>query len=428
MSTFYSVVCLDPLGNRMGEIVNFVEGEGAALQYVLTCAPGNIGALVMTVPATVPLSLFPKDGRLIPYRAIAGRPPAMDNNKVFLIRRRQTTATTTTITAYDATSLLQRRIIAYYAGGPHAQRAAAPAGNQIKAFARDQLIAPTYSEPTDRYGDSFHGDVSLYLTVQADQGDGASVAKAAAWRNLNDVAAEIAQSSLANGTYATYEIVAPTEGTLELRTYAGQRGSDRRASATTPLVFSVNAGTLENVEMDEDWTQETNYAYAGGAGEGAARLVRASFDIDAYGLSPFDRCEVFVDDSNNADANAVARAAEAATIAGRARVLIAGDLVERASMTRGIHFDLGDYVTVEHRGLQVDVRMDTIAVQVGTTPARNVLGGQVADTSGLWPHLPGSWQQGPLGVGGAGGSRGPTGATGGPGGAGRQRVIMRVNS
>ena len=108
--------CYDSFFRPLGEIANFVDADGPSLEYVLTCAPGTIGAMVLTVPATTSLDLFPKDGLLVPYRSIAGRPPAMDNGAVYLVRKREAYATHTRITALHATSLLQRRIIDYRSG------------------------------------------------------------------------------------------------------------------------------------------------------------------------------------------------------------------------------------------------------------------------------------------------------------------------
>ena len=51
--------------------------------------------------------------------------------------------------------------------------------------------------------------------------------------------------------------------------------------------------------------------------------------------------------------------------AGRPAISLTGDIVETPFCVRGLHYDLGDYVTVQHRGQQYDVRLDTIAVQLG---------------------------------------------------------------
>ena len=103
--------CYDSFYRQLGELANFVDADGPSLEYVLSCAPGTIGAMVLTVPATTSLDLFPKDGLLVPYRSIAGRPPVMDNGAVYLVRKRESFATHTRITALHATSLLQRRIM-----------------------------------------------------------------------------------------------------------------------------------------------------------------------------------------------------------------------------------------------------------------------------------------------------------------------------
>ena len=354
MTTDTFIRCLDPTGVRLGTVAQYTD-----LQYVLTCAPGAIGVLELTVPSTVPLWLFPKDGRLLPYRAIDGRAPAHDNGKVYLIRKRESTADTTTITAYDATSILMRRIIAYYAGSTYADKAAAAADDQIKQFARDNLTAPDSS----RKADTTALNVSAYLSIQANLGAGASIAKACAWRNLHEVATELAQASTSAGTYCTFEIVAPTESTLELRTVAGQRGVDRRASSGQPIVFAPESGSLENARLVEDWSEQVTYAYVGGAGEGQWRQINYTYYTAQVSDVPFGRIESFTDHTNTADLTTLIALSEAEVFAHRGKITLAGDLIDTPRATRGLHYDLGDLVTVALRGLSYDMRLDTIHVQ-----------------------------------------------------------------
>jgi hypothetical protein len=47
----------------------------------------------------------------------------------------------------------------------------------------------------------------------------------------------------------TFEIIAPTESTLNLRTYTTQRGVDRRASTANPVILSQLRGNLANPHL-----------------------------------------------------------------------------------------------------------------------------------------------------------------------------------
>jgi len=378
--------CYDSFYRQLGELTNFVDTDGPSLDYVLSCAPGAIGALVVTVPATTSLDLFPKDGLLVPYRSIAGRPPVMDNGAVYLVRKRESFATHTRITALHATSLLQRRIINYRSGLNNASgqtytgKGPSPADDLIYAFLDENLGAN--AQGTQRIGVSTSANITTkpafrseaFVTIAASAGAGASTSIEAAWRNLFDVCAEIANWSTLSGTYLTFECISPREGYLEFRQYTGQRGVDRRASTSTPLILSVETGTIENAVLTEDWTNEKTFVTAGGAGDGQLRAVGSNDDYVRLQDSWFGRIESFYEASNQASTTALDQIAGSQLNLWRGVRTLSGDLIETPAATRGIHYDLGDYVTIRHRGVQYDVRLDTIQVSVGGGATNPVTG------------------------------------------------------
>lgn len=345
----------DPLGNHLIEIANY-----ASYSYALNCAPGNVGVLELELPRSFNTALLRRDGRIGAWRAINGRAPYLDGGAIYLIETLRFKATSTFVRAYHATGLLDRRIIAYAAGSSYAQKAAAPADNLIKTFWTENAGASISS--ADRDGVETQADISAYVTVQANLSAGASVAKAAARRKLLAVAQELCEASTTAGTYLTFEIIAPTESTLELRTYTTQRGVDRRASTASPVILREQAGVLENAALEIDWHEETTFAIAGGQGEGTARLIATALDTGRMGASPFGRIETFADMSNVADATSLQDDADAAVRYGRPVITFTGDLIETPALTRGIQFDLGDMVTAEdpQTRQQYDVRLDMI--------------------------------------------------------------------
>jgi hypothetical protein len=349
---------MDAVGTRLASVANFV-----TLQYVLRSDPGMVGVLELTVPPSFDLSRFKVDGRIAPYRSIGGREAVHDNGAVYLIRKLTINPDdTATATAYHATSLLARRHILYFAGTAYAAKSAAPADDQIKAFVRENM--GSLVNTTDRRVNDTQANVSSYLSIQADVSRGPSIAKAAAWRNLLEVCAEIAEASATAGTYLTFEVIAPTESTLELRTSVDARGIDRRAGTGQDVVFSLERGNVENVVVEEDHIDEITFAAAGGQGEGAARLTRQQLDLTRIAESPFGRIETWLDMANVNEGAALQDDADAALSQGRRVITMTADLVETPATTRGLHFDLGDLVTVERRGRQHDCRIDLVTVEV----------------------------------------------------------------
>lgn len=358
MTTLYEVRVQSPDGaTRLAIITNFIEPDsGAGLDYVLSA--GKIGVLQLKLPTTFDVTLIPLDARLSVWRSINGLSPVCDGNAAFLARMFEYTSDATFITAFHANEIFARRIVAYGTYQTQAVKAVAAADDMIKAFIDENLLSGTGSG--FRYGNPTQADISTYLTRAANQSLGVSAAKAAAWRALHDTIIEVAEASTFSGTYIAAEIVAPTEGTLEARTYAGQRGVDHRASSVAPVIFSEARGNLKNAVLTVDHSQEVTFALAGGAGDGANRLTASAIDSTRIAASPLNRREIFVDVGNLTDTTQLQAEANAAVRAGIPRRQLAGDLVETPGCTRGIHFDYGDLVTIEHRGFNIDMRLDLI--------------------------------------------------------------------
>lgn len=369
----------DPFGVPLTEIATYGTpdaggGGGAALDVVLNCAPGGIGVLEATLPLSFDPQLLLEDGRLGVWRAINGRPPYLDNGAIFLIRYLDFGPQSIFVRAYHSSSLLDRRIIAYSAGSTYTTKAATFADDLIKTFVNENMLSGIVG--ADRDGVETYADVSAYLTKQANLGQGASVAKSAARRRLLDVCTDLANASATAGVYLTFEIYAATEGTLELRTYASQRGVDRRVGTANPVILSSLRGNLTDAHLVIDYTEAASFIVAGGQGEETARLIGTAFDATRAANSPFGRIERFRDAANVATQAAVDDEADTQLRQGRPRVLFTGELVETPALTRGIDVDLGDIVTAEHpqSGQQFDVRLDMIRETIGTGGRRLACG------------------------------------------------------
>lgn len=363
MAVFTTIRIADPFGAPLTEVACYgtpdVDASASAgLDLVLNCAPGGVGVVEASLPLSINPQFLMEDGRVGVWRSINGRPPYLDNNAIHLIRTLKYTSTGYFLRAYHATKLLDRRIIAYAAGSTYCTKAAAPADDLIKAFFNENMLAGIVG--ADRDGVETYADVSAYLTKQANLGQGASIAKAAARRKLFDVCTELAQASATAGIYLTFEILAPTEGTLELRTYTGQRGVDHRVGTTNPILLSELRGNLANAELTIDYDGTNSCIVAGGQGEESNRLIGTAFDSARASTSPFGRNERFWDASNVATQAAVDDEADAQLRQSRPLVYMTGALMETPGLTRGIDFDLGDIVTAEQSGQQYDFRLDMI--------------------------------------------------------------------
>lgn len=355
MSVLTTFRLADPLGNHLIEIADYESAD-----YTLNCSPGGVGVCELSLPTSFDTSLLFRDGRIGAWRAIDGRPPYLDGSAIFFLETFKYSSKRTWLRAYHTNTLMDRRIIAYDAGTTYTDKTATFADNQIKAFWSQNAGSGIVG--ADRDGVETQADISAYVSTQANLSLGASVAKAAARRKLIEVAKELAEASTTAGTYLTFEIVAPTESTLELRTYAIARGVDHRAGTANPVILSEQRGNLEDAELLIDYHDEATFIVAGGSGEKADRLIATQLDATRMGLSPFGRIERFADMANVGDLTSLQDDADGGLREARPLILFTGNLVEAPAFQRGIHYDLGDMLTAEHPRTrqQFDVRLDVI--------------------------------------------------------------------
>lgn len=364
----YTPVLYDPFGRRLAALPQIGGGDsGAALDYVLTTVPGAVGDCTLTLPPrALDAALLNQHTRLGIWRSIHGRAPMLDGNAIWLLQDVTVSAAGLELQFAHANCLLQTRVIAYPSDGVFVQRVAAPADDQIKALARENLGA--LINGTQRYGVETQADLSAYLQIAADLGQGASIPVAdIAQRTLAEVARDLCQASAQAGTWLTVQIEAITPALLELRTYAGQRGVDRSRASGSPFVLSEQNGRLENVRVTRSWRDTASMVLAGGAGDGSLRAVATAFDAARAAASPFGRIERFIESSNTGNFAVLQQQANAALRAARETVMLTADLRETPSATRGVHYDVGDVLIAQdaRATLETSVRLDVVRVTVG---------------------------------------------------------------
>jgi hypothetical protein len=358
----------DAAGNFLFETKQFLEiGNDPGLHYVLSC--GKVGVLKVTLPPEFN-PLLPKDGRIHVMRSVNGAPAQREGESCYLIRKWDYADDYTTVTAVHANHVLWRRhaMWGFYSGG-------AETGSLVTA---DDVIKDGLG--ANMWGDNFGAsaasgnrnagnidnqvDISAYVGVQANTGAAPVIYQQWYWQSIGDAVLNICDASFTAGTYLVAEIVAPTESTLELRTYTGQRGQDRRFSTGSGLLFTAARGNFANGVLTVDAINEITVAVAGGPGRDNGLEIRGSVDTTRIAESPLGRIEAFVDDAGgqHTDINAIQADADAAVRAGRPVIQARGDLVDTDTCVRGIHYNFGDLVTVEVRGIQYDMRVDLLDV------------------------------------------------------------------
>lgn len=356
MTTEYSVWLLHP---AQGYPLDLIE-EFQSLDYVKTV--NGVGAFTITLPASFDLSLVSQDSRIAIMRKPDGGARSLDFcgfvRKIGKSQRGQSEYWT--LYGYDLNYLLDSRIVAYAAGTTQASKSD-QADDMMKAIVRENLGASVAVAARNLTASGF--------TVQADTSQGTSIEKQFAWRNVLDVLQEIADASHSTEATSVYFGVVPLGigWECEFRTNINQWGVDHRFpnGAAGAVLFSIELANVSEVDRWRDWTSETTYAYAGGQGEGLARVIQEAQDATRLGASPFNRREVFVDARNETATAAVLDAADSAVRDGRPRNTFNGQLVNIVGASvYGRDYAHGDYVTASYHGEVIDCRIDTVHVNI----------------------------------------------------------------
>lgn len=319
----------------------------------------DVGVLVLTYPGELLPQLLRPDNIITVYRIVDGVPQLVTDTAWLLRRVRRLLdgqgRLFTEITAYSGNYLLSARGIAYQVRSAFSTKSG-PADNLIKAYVSENLG----SSATDT------ARIITGFTVQANTGQGASVDAVMGWRdNLLVVAQELAEASIIAGTYIAFDCVYQGAGAWDLRTYAGQRGTDRRiTNSSFGFLLGTAYGNVTDVEYVTDWSDTVTAAYGLGTGAGSRRKVQTALDAARIAESPYGRREAYVDAANATTNNQVLQAARAAVRAGRPRQSFKARIVETPVSRFGIDWNWGDYVTVTALGVTIDARIDAIAVRV----------------------------------------------------------------
>jgi hypothetical protein len=354
--TSYSCYLDDTFGNRLADASNFL-----ALEY--SRVVNGISTAKLTLPGDFPTDfIINPDGRLEIWRKLDSGREYLDTDTVWLIKKvvqkiEASGLQTIVVEADSPLCVLKEpgRFVNYYAGSDQAQYTAAPADNQIKQVARENI------------GTSATGtrNISSLITIDPDTDMGHVIAKSFAWRDCLKVMQEFADTSTQAGTYVAFDIVADTPDSLTFRTFAGQRGVDHRfPGGINPVLISPELGNLGEVTFSQDYRNEITYVLAGGKGEQSARLTASAQDLTRQGASPFGLREYFQNATQYDTTTGLEAEAQAILRTGRARTLFQGRLIDMPDSRYGVDWAWGDFVTAQAFGRLIDCRIDAVSVSV----------------------------------------------------------------
>lgn len=354
MSATYSLRLMNPLGEVMIDSLVFSSVQ-------LGLKENERGRSTVNMPLEYLDGLSPsRDWLMEVWRSPEGGTPMLVGNTVWLVRRNQTLleggSRGTRLQAFDAKEILRRRIIAYAAGTPYVEKEA-PADDVMKAFVRENL--GSLAVDTDRAIPNF--------TVAADTSAGPIVRIDGTRKNLLKLLQDISNDAEEAGTYVSFDMIWDANAqTFLFETFTGQRGVDRSSTSDDPLIVSL--APLDDVDLDDNWENESNFVYAIGRGSGLAIPVKTASDALSIGASPYGRIELLHNAGNAAQEDALQGEADLALRKALARTRFSARLIDGAGLLLGLDFNYGDRLIAQldlgNVVRSFDCRLSALGLQV----------------------------------------------------------------
>lgn len=267
-----------------------------------------------------------------------------------------------TLEGPDINDLLRRRIVAAYSGSAQATKTdfADDMMKEVVAQSIADGVAPIPTAGTRVWSN---------LSIQADASVGPTITKSFPFDKLltgsgNGVLAVLAQAAREAGTEVFFDVVPDvvtgSSITFQFQTTINQPGQD----VTDRVVFDQQRGNMRNPVLEYDYSEEENYIYAAGQGEGSARDVQQVYDTTRYNASIWNRCEGFADARNQTASDGVREAGRATLEEGRPRINFSATPVDTAGTRFGIDWDFGYKVRARYKNVELDTIIRAVTLSV----------------------------------------------------------------
>jgi hypothetical protein len=192
------------------------------------------------------------------------------------------------------------------------------------------------------------------ISVQADAAGGETLTiRPGAYRNLLATLQRVQEVAGLD-----FDLIRTGANAWEFRTYAGQRGTDRRST----LVLSRELGTLRNIRYEVRRSAERTVAAVGGRGEGSARAVvlrtGATYATD-------NEAETFIDAGDATTTAALESRGDVALSELQSRPALTVEVVPTESVRYGDQLDVGDLLRLAYPRIgTIDVQVAAVSVEV----------------------------------------------------------------
>jgi hypothetical protein len=248
------------------------------------------------------------------------------------------------------TQLLNRRITLPTAGEEYSTKTGA-AETVMKEYVSESMVSPI---DADRI---FTG-----VSVEADAGTGETVTYEARYTNLASVVGTVSEKG--NINYGLIKGSTLGEYIFRVKPTWGLDKTLGNTDGNTPVVFSILYDNMLIPILSINASEEQNYAYVGGDGQGANRIIQEEFDADAIALSPWSRKEVFVEARQQSSTDALIATGQRELRNRRSKQTLSFN-IQQTIQSRWIRdWELGDLVTAQYFNFTFTKQIVEIGVQV----------------------------------------------------------------
>lgn len=182
------------------------------------------------------------------------------------------------------------------------------------------------------------------------------------FNSLLDVVQELANYSMSmipSYRAVDFAVVSNGDGAFIFRTYLDQLGSDRTEDSwsAVPVIFSVEFGNLQEASSESDRLSEVTRVIVLGKGDMSTRTVIYREDISVSDDSPWNVIEVARPASLNEFTYQLEDFGDASLKELRKKEIFEAVPLQTPSTLYGLHYFLGDVVTVRHMGVSYDKKI-----------------------------------------------------------------------
>lgn len=348
-----------------GGVYITVIDEYISLTYTLVL--GDIGELVLVLPATYDKRTLLPDGKIEVWRRVGLGALRLEGDTVWFIRGIKTIVSEDGMKTYEVRAvsqqeMLKTRIVAYNDATSYTVKSGA-ADDMMKAIVRENLGSSAV--------DTLRS-IASNLTIAPDTTSGASLTKDFARNVVLDVLKEISDQSMRYGIVngeqyiSFFDIICtdPASNSFMFQTFQTCRGTDRRTTTNQGVLIGPGYHNIGAYTIDESWTDEVTYVYVGGAGEEDVRAIGTASDDARIGRSFLGRREGWIEDRDVADQTTLNQEGQAYLIANRPRRVLEAKWINRPQVVYGRDVLYGDYITIDVEDLTLDMRINGVTVTV----------------------------------------------------------------